>query len=109
MRKLKFIVDDQIIKPDPNCNFEGLVPGTEDYLCLVFSFSKEWAGYTKVVEFKSMLGKEYTPQTLTNNYMCVVPKEAAMRRNFKIRVLGKNGDLKLATNRITINQHGGLV
>lgn len=109
MRKLKFIVDNQIIKPDPKCDFNNLVPGTEDYLCLAFSFSKEWAGYAKVVEFKSMMGKEYKPQVLDSNYVCIVPKEAAVRRSFKIRVLGKNGDSKLATNKITIKQDGGVV
>lgn len=109
MRKLKFIVEDQIIKPDPSCNFDGLVPGTEDYLCLEFSFSKEWSGYIKVASFWSMMGVEYEPQPVDNRSSCIVPKEAAMRRNFKVQVIGKKGDSKLATNKITINQYGGVV
>lgn len=109
MRKLKFIVDDQIIRPDPSCNFDGLVPGTEDYLCLEFSFSKEWNGYAKVASFYSMMGKEYKPQAVDNRSTCIVPKEATMRRNFKVQLLGKKGDSKLATNKITINQDGGVV
>lgn len=109
MRKLKFIVDNQIIKPDPKCDFEGLVPGTEKFLRLEFSFSKEWNGCAKVVEFSSLMGKEYPPQVLDDYSTCVVPMEAAMRRSFKIRVLGKNETLKIVTNKIIIEQNGGVV
>lgn len=28
MRTLKFIVEGQAIKQDPNCDFSGLIPGT---------------------------------------------------------------------------------
>lgn len=108
MRKLKFIVENQIIKPDPSCDFSGLVPGTEDYLCLSFSFSREWSGYVKVASFWSVMGKEYEPQVLEDN-SCIVPVEAAMKRSFKVKILGKKGDSKLTTNKITINQYGGAV
>ena len=40
MRTLKFIVEGQIIKQDPNCDFSNLVPGTEGYLRAEFSFSR---------------------------------------------------------------------
>ena len=39
MRTLKFIVEGQIIKQDPSCDFTNLVPGTEGYLRAEFSFS----------------------------------------------------------------------
>jgi len=109
LRKLKFIVENQILKSDPNCDFSGLVPGTDDYLQLEFSFSREWAGCAKVVEFTSMFGKEYPPQVLKDDSTCVVPKEATIRRSFKIRVLGKNETSKIVTNKITIEQNGGVV
>lgn len=108
-RKLKFIVDGQIIKPDPKCNFENLVPGTEEYLTAEFAFSDDWTGYKKVVAFFSIMGKEYEPQLLKNNRSCVIPKAALMRRAFKIQVVGKKGETKKITNKLEIKQNGGVV
>lgn len=40
MRTLKFIVEAQNIKEDPNCDFSGLVKGTKGYLYAEFIFRK---------------------------------------------------------------------
>lgn len=106
MRTLKFIVEGQIIKPDPECDFSGLVPGTAGYLQAEFTFSKEWGSTSKVVAFYSRLGNEYTPQALKHGKTCIIPSEALRKRIFKIQVLGKNG---LVTNRLEIDQKGGTV
>lgn len=107
MRTLRFIVDDQIIKQDETCNFDGLVPGTEEYLQAEFSFSPEWNGFVKVVSFFSALGKEYTPKVLKDGKTCLIPAEALKKRIFKIQVTGKKEDLKILTNKVVINQNGG--
>lgn len=108
MRSLKFIVDRQCILPDPNCDFEGLVPGTEKYLKAEFSFSKEWDGCVKVAEFKSVLGREFEPQILKDGISCVIPREATKFRRFLIGVHGKNKDgMKITTNYISVRQDGG--
>lgn len=107
MRTLKFIVDDQIIKQDPSCDFSGLVPGTERYLQAEFSFSSEWNGFTKVAAFYSVLGKEYPPQVLIDGKSCIIPAEALERRVFKIRVIGKKGESKIQTNKVEVRQKGG--
>lgn len=108
MRTLKFIVDDQIIKKDPNCNFDDLVPGTEGYLQASFSFTSEWKDCAKVVSFWSMLGREYTPQFLTDGATCTIPAEALNRRSFKIQVIGKRSDgVQLKTNKVVVDQNGG--
>jgi len=107
MRTLKFIVDDQIIKQDPNCDFENLVPGTEGYLQAEFSFSSEWNGFVKVAGFYSMMGREYEPQVLADGKTCLIPSEALERRVFKIRIIGKKGNKMLTTNKLSINQNGG--
>jgi hypothetical protein len=60
MQTLKFIVDGQTIKPDPECDFSGLVPSMQ----AEFTFSKEWESTPKVVAFYSRLGNEYPPQSL---------------------------------------------
>lgn len=107
MKTLKFIVDGQIIRIDPNCDFSGLVPGSEGYLEAEFAFSSEWSGFTKVAAFYSMLGREYPPQILADGKSCLIPAEALKRRIFKIRVIGKRGDSKIQTNKVEIQQKGG--
>lgn len=108
MRTLKFIVEDQILKVDPECDFSNLVPGTERYLRAEFVFSKEWNGYVKVASFFSPLGTEYDPQILKDGRSCIIPAEALVRRKFKVRVQGKGTEGKIMkTNKVTVCQNGG--
>ena len=106
-RILRFIVDGQIIRRDPECDFSNLVPGSADYLQAEFSFSKEWSEYVKVATFFSIMGKEYSPKLLKDGVRCEIPEEALKHRTFKIRVVGKKGTGKLITNKISITQNGG--
>lgn len=107
MRVLRFIVNGQTIEKDPNCDFSGLVPGSSGYLQAEFSFSPEWKGCRKVAAFYSMMGGEYPPQVLKDEQTCVIPAEACAKRGFKIKVLGKLGDFKIATDKVTVSQNGG--
>lgn len=105
MRVLKFIVDGQIIKKDPNCDFENLVMGSEGYLKAEFSFSHDWDNTSKVVGFWSR-GKECTPQALKDGKTCIIPDEALLGRAFKIWVIGRNSKMNLITNKVVVNQRG---
>lgn len=107
MRTLKFIVEDQIVRPDPNCDFSGLVPGSKGYLKAEFSFSKAWDGYTKVAGFYSMMGREYKPQILKDGKTCTIPAEACAKSQFKLRVLGMKNANTLTTNKLAVSQDGG--
>ena len=107
MRTLKFVVNDQIITQDPNCDFDNLVPGSEGYLQAEFSFSPEWNDCTKVAAFYSVLGKEYPPQILTEENTCMIPSEALKKSFFKISIVGRSSKVRLTTNRITVCQNGG--
>lgn len=107
MRTLKFIVNDQTIAKDPNCNFDGLVPGSEGYLQAEFSFSSEWNGCRKVAAFYSRFGKEYQPQMLEDGKTCMIPTDAIKKAYFKIQVLGKKDNVGLVTNKLEIHQNGG--
>ena len=107
MRTLKFIVDKQIITPDPSCNFDGLIPGTVGYLQAEFSFSKEWLDCAKVIAFWSPFGREYPPQVLKDGRSCIIPAEALAKHSFKIQVIGQRENYKLITNRLLIKQNGG--
>ena len=105
-RVLRFIVDKQNIKPDPNCDFSGLVPGTEGYLQAEFIFSNEWKNCVKVAAFYSSLGGEFTPQYLENGKTCMIPAEALKKSSFKIQIIGRSPLQKLTTNKVTISQKG---
>lgn len=107
MRTLKFIVEDQIIRADPECDFNNLVPGTDGYLQAVFSFSKEWNNCVKVATFYSMMGTEYDPQVLKDGKTCMIPPEALKRRIFKVQVRGRGNTKTLTTNRLAVRQNGG--
>lgn len=106
MRSLRFIVDQQSIKPDPKCDFSGLVPGTSDYLQAEFIFSSEWKRCTKVAAFYSNLGVEYEPQLLKDGKTCMIPAEALKRKVFKVQVLGRYDQLRLSTNKLAVSQNG---
>lgn len=107
MRTLRFIVEKQIIRKDPNCDFSGLVPGSSGYFTAKFSFSDEWDGFTKAVGFYSPLGHEYPARILYDGETCVIPFEALKKRIFKIQVTGQKGYSKLKTNKMTVSQDGG--
>lgn len=109
MRTLRFIVNEQIITQDPNCDFNGLVPGTSGYLQAEFIFSSEWNGCSKVAGFYSQMGKEYPPQVLTDGKTCMIPAEALERNIFKVQVMGKKEGLRLTTNKVEVCQKGGNV
>lgn len=106
MRTLRFIVEGQRIRPDPDCDFSGLVPGSNGYLWAEFSFSSEWKNTSKVAAFWSAMGKEYQPQALIGGKTCRIPAEALEKKIFKIQVMGKSPDTKLITNKVVINQNG---
>lgn len=106
MRTLRFIVDKQIIKQDPNCDFDNIVPGSVGYLRAEFSFSKEWDGTAKVAAFIRN-GNECPPQILEDGKSCTIPAKALTNRKFTIKVFGKNKDFMIATNEIEVIQNGG--
>ena len=107
MRTLKFIVDKQVILQDPECDFTGLAPGSEDFLEAEFTFSEEWSGCVKVASFWSVFGEEYEPQPIDDEGKCKVPTEAAAKRVFKVAVLGRNSQYKITTNKLEVAQRGG--
>lgn len=107
MRTLKFIVDRQIIKKDPSCDFSGLIMGTKGYLRAQFSFSNEWNNCAKVVGFYSNSGVEYKPQVLDSEGCCMIPDEALKKQSFNIKLFGKRDGYFITTNKISVVQDGG--
>ena len=101
MRTLKFIITAQSIQKAPDCDFSGIVAGTEGYLRAEFSFSEEWQGCRMAAVFSS-LGKEY-PQPIKDG-RCAIPAEALTWDNFGVRVVGQRENYRITTNEIKIRQ-----
>ena len=101
MRTLKFIITAQSIQKDPDCDFTGIVAGTQGYLRAEFSVSEEWAGCRMAAVFSS-LGKEYPRPVIEGE--CEIPKEALTWDNFGVRVVGQRENYRITTNEIKIKQ-----
>lgn len=104
MRVLKFIVSGQTVKRDSKCNFNGLSPGTSEYLYARFKFGKEWDGCKVAASFWS-LGVEY-PVLLDADGTCIIPEQALTWSNFKVSLTGIKGNYRITTNKITVEQEG---
>lgn len=101
-RILKFIVNGQNLNKDQNCNFDGIVSGTRDYLQCTFSFDSSWKDMNKVAVFKYL---DFVFPTKVISDRCFIPKEALVWRNFHVYVVGQ--DIKgkrVLTNEIIVNQ-----
>lgn len=107
MRVLKFIVDGNSIKQDPDCDFTGLFPGKEDQIRAEFTFSKEWQKRVKVAAFWSIMGAEFEPQEIKDGESCMIPVEALQKVAFRVQVLGKHRGAKVETDKVTVYQSGG--
>lgn len=106
MRVLEFIVNDQILSKNPECNFDNIVPGTTGYLKAHFSFSKEWNGAAKAASF--WYGdKECTPQLLRDGCTCMISEDALKGSTFGVSLVGKRGEQVITTNRVEVKQRGG--
>ena len=101
MRTLKFIITAQAIAKDPDCDFSGIVAGTEGYLRAEFSVSGEWAGCRMAAVFSSMR-KEY-PQPIKDG-SCVIPADALEWDNFGVRVVGQRDSYRITTNEVKVKQ-----
>lgn len=107
MRILKFIVENDTLKQDPSCNFDGLFPAPNQEIRAEFDFSTDWTNTPKVAAFYSMLGKEYPPQIIDEKNRCMIPPEALMLPAFNIQVLANIRGKIVTTNTLTVYQKGG--
>lgn len=101
MRILKFIITDQSIQKDPDCDFSGIVSGTKGYLYAQFSFSKEWEG-CRVAAVFNCLGKSYPSPVI--NGKCIIPADALTWDYFGVSVIGQRENYRITTNEIKVDQ-----
>lgn len=107
MRTLKFIVEGQNLKLDPDCDLVSLFPGNNSTVKAVFTLSQEWKNTPKVAAFQSMLGTEYPPRLLDDENSCEIPLEALKLPAFRIKLLRKQRNATISTNAVAIYQKGG--
>lgn len=104
MRILDFIVSKQTIECDPRCDFTGIASKSRGYLYARFRFSADWNGCKKVAVFSSRGKEEGVP--LVNN-ICEIPPDILMGNTIGVRVVGRNGDLRIPTNKVSFQQTTG--
>lgn len=84
MRILRFIANGQMLEPDPECDFTGLVSGTSGYLHAEFEFDNDWIGcrvaasflvWTKSIRqsWKMVYVRSRQKHCLLETFMCSLP------------------------------------
>lgn len=100
-RKLRFIIDGQEIKKEPDCDFSNIVANSRGYLIASFTFLGDWNGMQKVGLFYKY-GKEYAEKIVNNE--CIIPAEALTYTNFQVGVCGVKGDTRVFTSKASVEQ-----
>lgn len=103
MRRLRFIVDRQTIRKDPDCDFNGLVSGTKGYFDAEFSFSDDWDGCRKAAAFYAAGKRYYAPLV---RGVCEIPEGALKERRYGVSVLGEREGYRITTNIVEVRQNG---
>lgn len=101
MRELRFIVREQYLEKNPNCDFEGLVSGAKGYFRVRFAFSREWKDLKKVAIFRTRNVKKYVPITTPT---ISIPDEIVDQTTYYISVYGSSQSYDLTTNEVAIIQ-----
>lgn len=97
MRNLEFKIEGQ--KLTKSGDFSGIIAGTKNYLRCAFSFEdSDWNNMVKVAVFND------TKAVPIRYNICMVPDEVADSINFKLYIVGKNGNTIVNTNKILIEQ-----
>lgn len=101
MRVLQFLIRQQNVRKDPECDFSGLVSGSEGYLQARFLYSKEWDGCAVAAVFSSVDGAEAVPVV---NGECAVPKKILKKKRWWVYVVGVKDNYRIATNKVEVMQ-----
>ena len=99
MRTIRFTVNQQRIKNvDSICH---VYRGTDNYLCLHFSFNQDWDDCVKAIS----LGSKEIAMLLDDN-KCVVPQEAFDEKQLTFYLVGKKPDYRVQTAPFVIKLGG---
>lgn len=104
MRTLDFIVDGQKLRPDPACDFTGIVSNSRDYLRARFHFSADWKGCKKAAIFT---GEDSEEAVGLSGDCCMIPACVLTGNVVQVSVVGQNGTRRIPTNTIEFHQKTG--
>lgn len=104
MRTLDFIVEGQRLKPDPRCDFNGIVSNSRGYLRARFRFSADWKGCKKAAIFTGEDGEE--PVALSGD-CCMIPDRVLTGTVVQVSVVGQRGTVRIPTNTTEFMQKTG--
>lgn len=104
MRTLLFRVNGQKISRDERCDFQNIARGTDNYLCLKFSFDNDWIGKNKVISLRDVDGVEHNYRLIQNK--CTVEGVVTFGSIFSFVIYGYNSNTgeKVSTERHYIQQ-----
>lgn len=102
MRELRFQADGQRLKKQTDCDFSGLVAGSEGYLRAKFTFSSEWTGCKKAASFWAN-NQEYAV-LLESDDSCIIPAAALTGEMFQVSVTGVKNGYVIPTNKTKVRQ-----
>ena len=100
MKQLLFRVDEQELKTVEQ--YAGIMRGSNNYLCLMFDFGREWGNYKKVVSVKDAEGNEYNDIITRSGVL--LPQKVTGTSRLYVTVYGRKGESTVQTNTITIEQ-----
>lgn len=100
MKQLLFRVDEQELKTVEQ--YTGIVRGSNNYLCLMFDFGREWENYKKVVSVKDAEGNEYNDIITKSGVL--LPQKVTGTSRLYITVYGRKGESTIQTNTVPIEQ-----
>ena len=104
MRDLIFDVTQQRLKRNDECDFSGIVAGSEGYLRVRFNFlDNSWDGCVKIVNFVAPY-VEGMAVKLDDENSCMIPPEITHHEEFALALVGAKKDYKIPTNYIKIRQ-----
>lgn len=104
MRTLCFIVDGQRLKPDPACDFGGIVSNIQGYLRARFRFSADWKGCKKAAIFT---GKDDEEAVAITGDCCMIPDSVLTGTVVQVSLVGQRGAVRIPTNTTEFIQKTG--
>lgn len=102
MRELRFQACGQRLKKQTDCDFSGLVAGSEGYLRAKFEFSSEWDGCKKAASF--WVDEQEHGALLDSDDSCIIPPEALTGELFQVSVVGMKTGYKINSTRTKVRQ-----
>lgn len=102
MRTLRFCVESQKLRRDPESDFSGIIRGSKGYLQCDFDLSEEWSGCKIAASFWHY-DKEIDAAPVISG-TCMIPDSVTDYREFEVSLVGIRDSYRITTNRVKVEQ-----